>query len=1650
MDSQEHKTVGEMDADERQSGDQMDERRREQIAYEYLCHLEEARLWLEACIHEELPPTTELEEGLTNGVILAKLANFFAPEVAPLRKIFDKDLSRYKERGLHFRHTDNIMYLIRAMEKIGLPTVFYPETTDIYDMKNMPRAIYCIHALSLYLYKLGLAPQIQDLYGKATFTEEEINTMKQALDKYGIQMPSFGKIGGILANEMSDNDAALHAAIAAINDAIDHQNAEDTLKAMQNPTARLSDVSTSQAQQYQELLFVSKQKKCEQTELKGKAEAELDMYDKLLTQAEIQGHVNKINLSKAVDIVNTAVDHKDEKMLIDALVSKEAALGNVNKDNSAWYLQNLVDEKAAKAEREGVENSKLEHRDIQSAVNVSNSLAERVRNMEGAVKKINRILDSGTPEELMQWLQKPEGLLPVVDAGRPNLYMDNLKKAKADKGLDLTHDDLTEQLKLLLAVAAINQAIDMNDDNKLIDALENSEAKLKDVDESLGTRYLSHFVAVKKEKCDEVGADHDDLNHVEIQALVEYVNTEVQEENDLLSALSKINEAIDSGDTDSILKSLEQPSAKLNNVRPKNAELYQIILKKAKAEKAQRLGDEHAELWHEEIQQCIDRANLIAEEAERLATGVIQINEAVDKADSADLLLALKSKNVALRSITPECADSYHVALKDAKSKKEDVGWNGWTEHRLPQGYIYFFNYFTKDSRWSLPPDHQPGIGHMNRDEIQNVITTVTASHDRDLFLKSNEPAVTKIQAHWRGHQAKKEYQKRKHFLNTQLPAIIKLQAWWKGVLARRTYQDRINRLHGNQGAVVKIQSLVRMWLAQKKYKDRLQYFNDHIEDIVRIQAFLRANLAHHDYKMLGNPQPPVKSVRKFLHLLEHDHIDFQEELELQKLKAQVVTDIRSLAQLESDLNTMDIKIGLLVRNRITLQDVVMHNKKLKREKADTLSTTAGAASGLKALSREKREQLEGYQHLFYLLQTNPTYLARLIFKMPQSKTTKFMESVILTLYNYASNAREEYLLLKLFETALREEIADKIDQIVEIVTGNPTVIKMVVHFNRGAKGQTSLRDILSPLVKEVLTDKNLVINTSPVEVYKQWINQMETETGKASDLPYDVDNDFAMKQPEVAKRVSASIKALSAAADKFLNSFIKSIDKIPYGMRYVAMTLRESLKSKFPNAKEDDILKVVGNLIYYRYMNPAIVAPDAFDIVDVALDKGLTPDQRRNLGSIAKVLQYAASNKMFDRENSHLSPLNSYITESFIKFKKFFVDASTVQDAEENFGIDQYSDVTMVTKPVVYMTVQEIIDTHQLLTEHVNEITADNDDPLKELLDDLGDVPNVEDVVGASKPDANDDQEQQIAKMGRTEISLTLTNKFEVPDDDDSDMKALFVRTKKLIVEVMRVQQAETLIQLLETEATAEQEKEHAKIVKGRQSQDKKEKSASRVERSASMHGDSKLPLRDMKKKILRNLKVLEQQKLVSAKNDYQEIVNAIAKDIRNQRKYRQRRKQELQKLKQTLENLTRKSKFYEEQVEYYNQYIKVCLDNLNKKKTVKGKGKKGKKQEAVAKGTIKYSAHKLYEKGVVLEIEGLPQAQFKNVQFEISAAEDVGFFEVSAKFMGVAMEKVELVFQDLLQLQYDGVAVMKMFGKAKINVNLLVFLINKKFYGK
>lgn len=148
------------------------------------------------------------------------------------------------------------------------------------------------------------------------------------------------------------------------------------------------------------------------------------------------------------------------------------------------------------------------------------------------------------------------------------------------------------------------------------------------------------------------------------------------------------------------------------------------------------------------------------------------------------------------------------------------------------------------------------------------------------------------------------------------------------------------------------------------------------------------------------------------------------------------------------------------------------------------------------------------------------------------------------------------------------------------------------------------------------------------------------------------------------------------------------------YGLRYTAKVLRDTLKTKFPEANEDELYKVtsrvsislcwsetslplcagvwfaeclaevfllfspqiVGNLVYYRYMNPAVVAPDGFDVVDRSAGSTLQPEQRHILGSIARMLQHAAARKHFHGDGPHITALNQYISQTHAKFRSVII----------------------------------------------------------------------------------------------------------------------------------------------------------------------------------------------------------------------------------------------------------------------------------------------------------------------------------------------------------------------------------------------------------
>ncbi|XP_072588637.1 ras GTPase-activating-like protein IQGAP3 [Vulpes vulpes] len=1615
---------------ERLTAEEMDEQRRQNVAYQYLCRLEEAKRWMEACLKEELPSPVELEESLRNGVLLAKLGHCFAPAVVPLKKIYDAEQLRYQATGLHFRHTDNINFWLSAIAHVGLPSTFFPETTDIYDKKNMPRVVYCIHALSLFLFRLGLAPQIHDLYGKVKFSAEELSNMASELAKYGLQLPAFSKIGGILANELSVDEAAVHAAVLAINEAVERGVVKDTLAALQNPSALLVNLQEPLAPIYQELLAQAKAEKAASAQTHDGRES-WDLYDCFLTQAEIQGNINHINVHAALEVVDDALERQSPDALLEALLDPALALRGVRKDFTNWYLEQLSSDREQKAQELGLLDL-LEKEEVQAGVATANMKGDEEQAMLQAVCRINRAIQKGVAADTVKELTCPEAQLPPVYPSASAVYQQELTALQQQRGGELGHEELFVAMEMLSAVVLINRALEAGDGDSCWSSLVNPTTGLAEVERENAHRYFDALVELRHERM----PDGVTLSWNDLQATVYQVNAQVQEETDQILAVSLINEALDQGSPKKTLSALLLPSAGLDNVSLAVAPRYHLLLVAAKRQKAQVTGDPGAVLWLEEICQEVLRANQDTDAAQRMALGVAAINQAIKEGKAAQTEQVLRNPTVALRGLVPNCADSYQRALEGAMARKQYPGDTAfWVQHNMKDGSTYYFHLQTFQGTWERPSGCRLNMSHLTREEIQSAITKVTAAHDRQQLWKANVGFVIQFQARLRGFLVREKFAEQSHFLRTWLPAVIKIQAHWRGYRQRKTYLERLQYFRANLDAVIKIQAWVRMWAACRRYRRRLGYFQKNVNAIVKIQAYFRARKARDDYRVLvHSPHPTVSVVCRFAHLLNQSQEDFMVEAELLKLQEEVVRKIRSNQQLQQDLDLMDIKIGLLVKNRITLQEVVSHCKKLTKKNKEQLSgmMVLDKQKGLKSLSKEKRQKLEAYQHLFYLLQTQPIYLAKLTFHMPQNKTTKFMESVIFSLYNYASNRREAYLLLQLFKTMLQEEIRSKVEQPQDMVTGNPTVVRLVVRFYRNGRGQSALREILGRVIQEVLEDKRLSVHTDPIHLYKSWINQSEAQTGQRSHLPYDVTPEQALSHPEVQRRLDISLHSLLAVTNKFLVAIMSSVDRIPYGMRYVAKVLRTTLAEKFPDNSENEVYKVVGNLLYYRFLNPAIVAPDAFDIVAMAAGGALATPQRHTLGAVAQVLQHAAAGKVFSGESRHLRALNDYLEETHLKFRRFVCRACQVPEPEERFAMDEYSDMVAVAKPVVYITVGELVNTHRLLLEHQDWIAPDHCDPLHELLEDLGELPTVPDLIGEGvAADGNLD-------LSKLEVSLTLANKFEGLETDtgDANAQSLLLSTKQMLADIMQFQPRDSLEEMLSYPLSREQEAAHQRLMCQRQACETQIPEPLRRHRSLTAH--SLLPLADKRRRVLRNLRQLEGLGLVSARDGYQGLVDGLAKDICSQHRHRQWRKAELGKLQATLQGLDAKMAFYEEQGDYYSQYIRTCLGHLAPRAKTSGKGKK--------QPSLHYTAAQLQEKGVLVEIEDLPHSHFRNVIFDITPGDEAGKFEVNARFLGVDMERFQLHYQDLLQLQYEGVAVMKLFNKAKVNVNLLIFLLNKK----
>ena len=94
------------------------------------------------------------------------------------------------------------------------------------------------------------------------------------------------------------------------------------------------------------------------------------------------------------------------------------------------------------------------------------------------------------------------------------------------------------------------------------------------------------------------------------------------------------------------------------------------------------------------------------------------------------------------------------------------------------------------------------------------------------------------------------------------------------------------------------------------------------------------------------------------------------------------------------------------------------------------------------------------------------------------------------------------------------------------------------------------------------------------------------------------------------------------------------------------------------------------------------------------------------------------------------------------------------------------------------------------------------------------------------------------------------------------------------------------------------------------------------------------RLTFREVKAHAIYYLLELEKQGKVTRDDGYQDILNAIAGDVRSKHRKRMQRQQELSSMQEMLQHLTERKKKYEEQIKSYNSYVEAAMAAMQKSK--------------------------------------------------------------------------------------------------------------------
>jgi Ras GTPase-activating-like protein IQGAP2/3 len=1584
----------------------------------FVCRMIEIKRWIEKILNISIglddTHIDQFPDYLTNGIILVQLAKYFDPNntTEKIQGVKENESIQYKMTSKNFKFTENILTFLNFVNRVKLPYVFIFETNDLYEKKDIPKVIACLHALSCLMKSLGKCPPVETLTNGPD-TSVALSDLKFDIDnlkqiKYSIGRNSLSrkyiegfdeavrvnigedikKLQLVQINEQKNNDKITSYSIdekelnnvEEVNDisflTIDEEN-ELTLSSIEIDLHSNIDLTEPSSPESPKILPPSSY---EQEETRNAR----DLFNDYSFNHQIPTSTSIASITAIQEKYKFLISEEEREILGDSYISKPISVGYQSTDPNinVIILQSLArgyllrfDLFVTKAILKANTASIIKFQSICRGKLARNryNFGSHVSNERKTSNEIGEDIDISELTTIFGSSQMMRTILK--NKTKHTQLIENLSSLRKEEFDVISLQSLIRSMFVRQRYWKVRKFLlhELNSIIKLQSLIRGSILRnnLKNnKPRDLYRRRRKPPVALgkplfKKDKVKEIASVHDSSRSSH-PLLSPYEEDELFERFDIPTSPS--NKQLDNAREDKIPRRKEL-KRETNKYVP-NLPISEPITPPKECRK------------------------------------ISNIHHSPTKKSLSSYISTPTSSNA--KVLFPPVSSGHGLSSNDLNEYQLDI---------------------TSDQLESLKKDHSKNViefqsilrGAILRSKLTNKINEIS------LHLKTFNNFVSCA----RGNLARQAYRQIRKQLYECQNEIITIQSVFRSIETRVDYDCLVEDIQDYAHDIVGFQNHARGFLVRKKIKDRDAWFKrpDNLLKICKLQAIIRGIHGVHDYRaLIEERNPPLRAIKKFIGLLTSLEAERSNnnELEIIKMREDISIE-KSKVKLELDrLNKLKIKVGILKKFGIDIKSVegglennVEKGNEVLRQLVDVndvISVLSRNNNGISnsiedddkiiSIKKETNEISEFVGTFFKILQYKPEYWSRVLnyIEMTQDDVDFSygnIEDWILTCYNYCDinenftvePTREEYLYMKLilntfslFISRISDtEFKNLVKNRSNLTVSNIKYWELLLHGYLNLPQQRKLtKELLGDSVLLITSDDEVTFECEPMKIFRSLVERTNLISDRER-LEVEIGTIEPLELKPVEQQYIKNIQDLRTCSYEIFKNLKKIVKDFPIFIKVIIKEfynkINETIGDQIPEIYR---LSMVGSVLMQCYILPIFqnLSNYSINIYSISDNVQVVENIARNLELVSILLNQCSCMKKFESsEYPFLKSLDPFIEDIKDEMKEFLFDVMNISTIDLLYQKTLLEGEIESNLKIQYDDIIELVFIWKIF--------------LKEIIGEAGDILaiTIKEIEGFI--DINNKSKTKKLPCDAYGYCNVRFNNIAV-DDEEEMLKLLsdrlLVEVKTYLIYVLQVQDGKDLVELLVSPIEPADEIKFKELIKHER---KIMKNAYKIPIIKEIHNAS---FPQVKKKLVEIIFELENLGIIDANNGYQTLINNLADDIKHKREQQKDLESEkiliveiLTELKRRCHTYEKKYTEYEDKVKsimnekllkHLNKYDGESYDNNNHKFLSKFFSRSGRKIKRRLRaysnasdadyGTHKMSMRNLIDKGVVKSNDG------------------------------------------------------------------------------